>query len=153
MKTMRVVSVIMMFALLFMLTSCEPFDDYFYNVNNQSSEDLYVTLYSSDNTNIFLYFYPDKPFCQATIGRKSNNTIFAGENFVRDVSVFLSMADSCVVQLADSNGAVVKRWYRNYDKHSSKKEFFDTKYWTTSGKNGDCFTFSISDADLEMTGK
>ncbi len=154
MKITRAFSIFAAFAVLLTVSACDPFDFFYYKINNQSSEDLYITVYSSENAQIFRYGDKlDSLLCQATIKHKSNSRLLETENGVRDVSVFLSMADSCVVQLADSNGAVVRKWYRNYDTNSRKKEFFDTKYWTTSGKNGDCFTFSVSDADLETTAK
>ena len=60
------------------------------------------------------------------------------------------MADSCIVRLDDSCGAVVKKWYRNYDLSTSSKEFFDKSYWTEKKENGIQFIFSINDNDLEL---
>lgn len=120
-----------------------------YTLSNNSSETLHITVYPSAAENTCITD-KQKPLCSGTVGSKSDLDLFLSTDFVGDIRVFLSMADSCIVRLDDSCGAVVKKWYRNYDLSTSSKEFFDKSYWTEKKENGIQFIFSINDNDLEL---
>lgn len=53
MKTTRVFSILGVFAVMFMFNACDPFYFYDYEINNQSNEGLYITVYSCGGTRNF----------------------------------------------------------------------------------------------------
>lgn len=149
-NTMKSTNKIKIFAqslvLMLVASSCDPLMDSCYTLSNNSSETLHITVYPSAAENACITD-KQKPLCSGTVGSKSDLDLFLSTDFVGDIRVFLSMADSCIVRLDDSCGAVVKKWYRNYDLSTSSKEFFDKSYWTEKKENG---ILSINDNDLEL---
>ncbi|MBQ2398261.1 MAG: hypothetical protein II304_14685 [Bacteroidales bacterium] len=140
--------------LSFVFVACDPWYEYYYEIENNTQEDLFLTIYSSSGY-IDRYGYKmPSIFFRQQICSKSKKEIKETFNEYSDPRVFLTMFDSCIIQKQDSNGIVLKKWYRNYDLNSENKEFFDYSTWIQNGEDG-CisFIFKIDDSDIELKNK